>query len=569
MSYQQPRINYAKIEPTDYFGAAERGVRTGMNAVAGGMAMKQATQRTAREDDEQGRTKALRDEISAIYADGNEAGAAAAKKPNLLQRMMGTSGTPEGEAEPAQPDEGLLARKMGTPAAGGQPPASAVGEQGGEAGQPKNFDRIKANAGKMDRVIAAYRKHGFNDEAAGMEQKYFQQVVGLASLDPKMAEGVWNSSFLKNNYGELTLKRGRKIKTEIKGNTLVSFDEDGELVRATDLSIFDGGYLDENKIFHQIVLKPPTSRKVERGDNTETEEFNQATGKWDVIGKAPRWKKDDGGTGSGNGEGKTAEIRDLQDAFIQRYTKDMAGAGDGKTNNMLDMEGKAPDFNTLLSRVGTNEVPDKVGRNGKPMTVAGLYREGATHYEELRAKGTPRQRALRMTEEHLQGYGATDLAKAKEHLSDEELNAIRDGRGRAEIDDRTGQYVYVPKPAGTQQGQAATGRPPAKPKVSRYQQDKERALKHDAERAGRPQTTLQHMGTPKKSKAAEVDEDIRQRQTETSPEAEQKEIDARVRWLTARGVPENMARKRAEDTIRPKYAELRRALSEYLGEAKQ
>ncbi|MFA5341906.1 MAG: hypothetical protein WC332_09025 [Clostridia bacterium] len=65
--------------------------------------------------------------------------------------------------------------------------------------------RIEINADMHNKLIQTYRKHGKVEEAQAMEDKFMGQTLAMAKIDHKVASKIWNSSFLKDNYGEIDL----------------------------------------------------------------------------------------------------------------------------------------------------------------------------------------------------------------------------------------------------------------------------------------------------------------------------------------------------------------------------
>ena len=433
-----------------------------------------------------------------------------------------------------------------------------------EALNPEVMAKIMANAERTNQAIMAHREFGFHKEAEDMEQRYFSQVLSLGQLDLKMAENTWNASFLANKYGPLKLKPAMKIKTLQHEGQIVSIDErTGKVVEVTDLgkhqTVGDSLFYIRDGVANQIVVgdeKAPTTKDFVVGENTETRQWDGKAGKWVKLSSGPRWKDGDGESGSGIGKGgkrNAAALDEFKSDFIRRYAA-LTGVTAATETGKIDLD-------NFMSQAGSHQVKDQVNsRTNKPMTMYELYNEGAAELERQIESGKSLQAALQQTRHYMHNLGRNDYAKA--NLTPDQAEAIRAGTHKAEKGS-DGSVRFVPvTPAKTEAG--PTVQPTAQPKPSRYQQDKERALKRDAEKAGRPRTSLYQMGTKPRSEADEVEEYIKEQQEKASPESEQKEIDARVKRMTARGVPESEARKHAEKHIRPKYAELRRLLQDYL-----
>jgi len=447
----------------------------------------------------------------------------------------------------------------------GPPPQEEEGKASTTSSElsPEQAEKIRMNARKMDELISIYRQNGFMEEAEGLEQRYFGQVLTIAQLNTKMAENVWNESFLANKYGPLTLKPEPKIKTMQHEGQIVTVDErTGKIIDVDDLGKHQevGGslYFIKNGVANEIIMGKPQTEDFVVGGNQEKRQWNKAKGRWERIpGQGgPRWKDGEGGSGAGGAGGHKNAQKGLEDFFIQNYG--------GMLNAEGEQAGKAPDFNSLMASVGKTEINDRRGpRTGKPLTIQGLYGAATTYLEDRIAEGMPEKKALQATIEYMNGFGMTNFAKA--NLTPEQKDDLLHGRSRA-YRGPDGKIIIEPVEEGRRSARGGAGDPPATSpkKESRYQREKREAAEKAAGIKSRPSTFFTAGG--KRDPEAELDEYVQKKKKDASTEAEMAEIETRVKFLMRHGVPEKAARERAVKTISPKYKELRRILAEYLGE---
>jgi hypothetical protein len=342
---------------------------------------------------------------------------------------------------------------------------------------------------------------------------------------------------------------------------IVTVDErTGKIIDVDDLGKHQevGGslYFIKNGIANEIITGKPQTEDFVVGSKQEKRQWNKTKGRWERIpGQGgPRWKEGEGGSGAGKSH-KSAQ-KGLEDYFIQNYG--------GLLGDSTFGEGKAPDFNTLMASIGKREINDRRGpRTGKPLTIQGLYGAATTYLEDRINEGMPEKKALQATIEYMNKFGMTNYAKAG--LSEEEENALLDGRARA-YRGPDGKIIIEPVEEGRRSARGGAGDPPATSpkKESRYQREKREAAEKAARIKSRPYTFFTAGG--KRDPEAELDEYVQKKKKDASPEAEAAEIETRVKFLMRHGFPEKAARERAVKTISPKYKELRRILAEYLGE---
>lgn len=475
-------------------------------------------------------------------------------------------------------DNENLARMMGAlPPGGGRigeeqlgpPPQEEEGKASTTSSElsPEQAEKIRMNARKMDELISIYRQNGFMEEAEGLEQRYFGQVLTIAQLNTKMAENVWNESFLVNKYGPLTLRPEPKIKTMQHEGQIVTVDErTGKIIDVDDLGKHQevGGslYFIKNGIANEIITGKPQTEDFVVGSKQEKRQWNKTKGRWERIpGQGgPRWKEGEGATGKGGATAHKNAQKGLEDFFIQNYAGMINDAG-------TVTDGKAPDFNTLMAFAGKTEIQDRRGpRTGKPLTIQGLYGAATTYLEDRINEGMPEKKALQATIDYMNKFGMTNYAKAD--LTPEQEEDLRSGRARA-YRDKDGKITIEPTNNGgngRERGSntSATLNHPNAKKESRYQREKREAAEKAKKIRSRPSTFFTSGG--KRDPEAELAGYVNKKKKQASPEAEAAEIEARVKFLMRHGVPEKAARERAQKTISPKYKELRRILADYLGE---
>ncbi len=114
----------------------------------------------------------------------------------------------------------------------------------------------------------------------------------------------------------------------------------------------------------------------------------------------PRWSPKERDL-TENGEKIKAKMKTFDDLFVQTYG--------GQLPTEKDLEGnvKAPDKNTILSKLGTSEVKDKFDKNGKPITLQQLHNTMQQYYEGLVRDGVPPAEALQKTTQFANDFGNT------------------------------------------------------------------------------------------------------------------------------------------------------------------
>ena len=287
--------------------------------------------------------------------------------------------------------------------AGGPPVAPAAPEPA-----ENKMKRIEINADMHDKMIKAYYKHGKVEEAQAMESKYMDQTIKLAGIDYKAASKVWNSSFLKDRYGEvdLTPKPKWKVIQGRDGNPNAVYDENSAqkpILENKDqfITMKEG----ETRVLIQPdgkggftavevakgASKTPTGdniRKFNENGKEVTEEL--VDGKWVRKASSPQWKEGDSVKDS-----KAAQ-KYLDDWFIQKYGDPTAAADSG---------GKY-DKNQVLMQSGKKAVEGKL-IDGKPVPLQELHDAMQAHFESKIADGAKPAEALNGTLQFGQQYGST------------------------------------------------------------------------------------------------------------------------------------------------------------------
>ena len=419
-----------------------------------------------------------------------------------------------------------------------------------EALNPEVMAKIMANAERTNQAIMAHREFGFHKEAEDMEQRYFSQVLSLGQLDLKMAENTWNASFLANKYGPLKLKPAMKIKTLQHEGQIVSIDErTGKVVEVTDLgkhqTVGDSLFYIRDGVANQIVVgdeKAPTTKDFVVGENTETRQWDGKAGKWVKLSSGPRWKDGDGESGSGIGKGgkrNAAALDEFKSDFIRRYAALTGVTAETAVTEKID-------FDNFMSQAGSHQVKDRVNsRTNKPMTMFELYDEGEAELERQIESGKSPQAALQATRKFMHNFGMNDYAKAKPTKA--QIKGIEDGTLRAFKDGDKVVYEPVEQQEMATPAAAAPRPAPIKPRPL----------------ASSRSTVRPEMGDGGAA-AEESAATILKMTQEASPEAEEKAIKDMMRKMEKNGTPPSMARKRAENVVKPRFAQAREALQAYL-----
>lgn len=262
--------------------------------------------------------------------------------------------------------------------------------------------RIEIEADRHKQLIKAHYNHGFHREARDMEDKYMDQTVKLATIDHKAAQKVWNSSFLKDRYGEVDFTPKPKFKVVGDHGSYVRVNETtgdvtpiqsvGEL---KSLDPKDNVYMkvtdkNGNIAWNQVQFGKPADedKPIILGEGAQMRDKN---GK--LIAENTKDFKTGGADGSIK-DGKTAQ-KHLDDWFVQKY------AGD-----MVEETGKAPDKNTVLAKNGNKAVEGKM-INGKPVPLQELHDAMQAYYERQIEGGAKPAEALNNTLQFGQQYGST------------------------------------------------------------------------------------------------------------------------------------------------------------------
>lgn len=398
MGWQAPNYVYAKTpDPPNHVKEFIDGAKDTMKMVGTGLQVTQAVKGIAKQE-------AFDSEIAGITAEADKK-LEALKTPEAAPATAPMA-TPQGAGIPAAGapapqitgDKALAMANMAPAPTATPAPTAPVSDE-------TQTKRIEINADMHNKIIKAYYKHGKIEEAQVMEAKYMDQTVKLATIDHKAAQKVWNSSFLKDRYGEidLTPKPKWKVIQGRDGNPNMVYDEhsvekptleskdqfitmkEGE-TRVLVTPDGKGGYT----AVEVAKGAPKTAsgdglRKYEQGGEEVTEEF--VDGEWRVKAKSPK------GGGSIK-DGKTAQ-KHLDDWFVQKY------AGD-----MVEETGKAPDKNTVLAKNGNKAVEGKM-INGKPVPLQELHDAMQAYYERQIEGGAKPAEALNNTLQFGQQYGST------------------------------------------------------------------------------------------------------------------------------------------------------------------
>lgn len=71
----------------------------------------------------------------------------------------------------------------------------------------------------------------------------------------------------------------------------------------------DGGWKQNTLGEAPVPKKPPVTREIQQGNQSTTQQFNEGTGKWDVIGSGPKW---DPRAPGGGADGLSAKQKEFQ-----------------------------------------------------------------------------------------------------------------------------------------------------------------------------------------------------------------------------------------------------------------
>lgn len=399
MGWQAPRYIYPQPDTPQYGQALISGLKEGaMMGVSMGGKIKAAAEKKSLESDLNQITVDADKKLEALKTP-EAAPAAAPVAPTPVA-------TPAPATVPAAPVAGAPAHQItGDKAlamANMAPAPTATPAPTAPTGDENQIKRIEINADMHNKMIKAYYKHGKIEEAQMMESKYMDQTLKLGSIDHKAAQKVWNSSFLKDKYGEIDFTPKPKFKVVGDHGSYVRVNETtgdvtpiqsvGEL---KSLDPKDNVYMkvtdkDGNIMWNQVQFGKPADedKPIILGEGDQMRDKN---GK--LIAENTKDFKTGGADGSIK-DGKTAQ-KHLDDWFVQKY------AGD-----MVEETGKAPDKNTVLAKNGNKAVEGKM-INGKPVPLQELHDAMQAYYERQIEGGAKPAEALNNTLQFGQQYGST------------------------------------------------------------------------------------------------------------------------------------------------------------------
>ena len=196
--------------------------------------------------------------------------------------------------------------------------------------------KIELNSQMANKIIGLYYKHGFADEAAKLERNFMEQAASLAKIDPRVAERVWNNSFLVDKYGKVSISEADSEWAQADNGDFYNKKNPTQIIKgANDIQTFEKNgqtiIVDRKGNVHIAKLEKddaPKTREVKRGSSIVTEEY-AGNGKWRQIGNAPRYKNEEGVSGGGgNGGSGTAKIGTVNQTRNALVTKYLSFAGD-------------------------------------------------------------------------------------------------------------------------------------------------------------------------------------------------------------------------------------------------
>lgn len=399
MGWQAPRYIYPQPDTPQYGQALISGLKEGaMMGVSMGGKIKAAAEK-----------KSLESDLNQITVDADKK-LEALKTPEAAPAAAPVAPTPVATPAPATVPAAPVA---GAPApqitgdkalamANMAPAPTATPAPTAPTGDENQIKRIEINADMHNKMIKAYYKHGKIEEAQMMESKYMDQTLKLGSIDHKAAQKVWNSSFLKDKYGEIDFTPKPKFKVVGDHGSYVRVNETTGDVTPIQ-SVGELKSLDpKDNVYMKVTDKNGniTWNQVQFGKPADEDKpiiLGEGAQMRDKNGKLIAENTKDFKTGGADGsikDGKTAQ-KHLDDWFVQKY------AGD-----MVEETGKAPDKNTVLAKNGNKAVEGKM-INGKPVPLQELHDAMQAYYERQIEGGAKPAEALNNTLQFGQQYGST------------------------------------------------------------------------------------------------------------------------------------------------------------------
>lgn len=289
------------------------------------------------------------------------------------------------------------------------------------------------NLGVFDDIQSAneYAQELHNSEIWKKDKEYYGQSVSKDMLkhaggDPNAPPTIFPAQLAASKFGlqkdladmveQLEAKLGgaafserkQKIRETVANNKVVK-----DALKAVETAPAGTNINDLRSIFMQKLPETmPIKEQVELAKTfipekeKKSEEMYKTINGVDMISKdggetwGPRWSPKEREL-TETGEKIKAKMKTFDDLFVQTY-------GD-KLPTEKDLEGnvKAPDKNTILSKLGTSAVKDKFDKNGKPITLQQLHDAMQQYYEGQVKNGVAPAEALNNTTRFGQDFGNT------------------------------------------------------------------------------------------------------------------------------------------------------------------
>ena len=425
---------YYDPQLTNWGGAIAEGITGGMNMALKSKAMMQGLEKDKIELDREKKEEAARTDIQKAY--------------ETFAKKMETAPPVPDEYKPKPiPDPKLSEITQGSDA---RSPDTAIRQAVHEVSLIKKAEdeAVKSNQKLRDDALAyrhqakadllsashnAFIKHGFPEKAQALEEHYLDSVTKLYRVSPKAALKAWNSSYLKDSYGELSEK-------DIKSDKEYDFMTIGKN---------KDGLIKFNKaqgtwsVEKEPKREAPKTREVQRGTQTVTEEWDEESGTWRVVGKGPKWKAGEGeGDGSGSGKKVKWKASDVE-SFYDKLKKDITNPETGEAlpgwegylNNIphyrtMDLKtvnsgkmkpGETPMniFNISNALGGGGAAPANKGER-RPLADFDTSKKAPAKKETKAAPAKPAQSASQDSEDS--GFTGYFKRKAKEEMENRKKN---------------------------------------------------------------------------------------------------------------------------------------------------
>ncbi|MDD5523655.1 MAG: hypothetical protein PHV90_00295 [Smithella sp.] len=259
-------------------------------------------------------------------------------------------------------------------------------------GQDTNNDLLKHTSGDPNAPYTIF--------PAQLAASKFSLQKDLADMVEQLEAKLGGAAFSER---KAKIREIRKSNAVVK-DALKAVQEAGEGTPINELrSIF----------MQKLPLDMPIKEQVELAKifipekEKKSEEMYKTVNGIDMISKdggetwGPRWSPKERELTENGTKGIKEKMKTFDDLFIQTY-------GD-KLPTETDLEGnkKAPDKNTILSKLGTSEVKNKFDKNGKPITLQQLHDAMQEYYEGQIKAGVSPAEALNKTKAFGQDFGNT------------------------------------------------------------------------------------------------------------------------------------------------------------------